>query len=157
MTEADFAFWAYVTGFEPVTLCLKRQMLHQSELYATYCDVLPRLLRHLLDHAIQHAAFFSSRELLRSLLRPALSLTLPLTVQTAPEPSIAKSRTDGTTLSHTDWLVGFAVRPAPPAALRLPVFPCGHIGKRSFHYASFVVTSTGFLSEGHLAVLSRLA
>jgi hypothetical protein len=53
--------------------------------------VLPRLLRHLLDHAIQHAAFLSSRELLRSLSRPALSLTLPLTVQTAPEPSIAKT------------------------------------------------------------------
>ena len=61
-----------------------------TELYATYCDVLPRLLRDLLDPVIQHAAFLSSRELLRRFSRPALSLTLPLTVQTAPEPLIAK-------------------------------------------------------------------
>lgn len=138
---------AYVTGFEPATVCWKNSR-SSTELYATYCDVLPRLLRHLLNHAIQHAAFLSSRELLRSFSRPALSLTLPLTVQTAPEPSIAKISDRWRYPSHTDWLVGFVVRPAPPAALHLPVFPCGHIGKRSFHYASFVVTFTGFSMKG---------
>ena len=80
---------AYVTGFEPAAVYWKNRC-STTELYATYCDVLPRLLRNLLDHVIQHAAFFSSRELLRSFSRPALSLTLPLTVQTAPEPLIAK-------------------------------------------------------------------
>ena len=87
-------FFACVAGFEPATLCLNDRC-SSIELYATYGDVLPQLLRHLLDHAIQHAAFLSSRELLRGFSRSALRANLPLTVKTAPEPLVAKTSDNG--------------------------------------------------------------
>src|SRR5882762_9927055 len=69
--RGSLCFLTYVTGFEPVTLCWKNRC-SATELYATYCDVLPQLLRNLLDHVIQHVPFLSSRELLRRFSRSAL-------------------------------------------------------------------------------------
>jgi len=62
-----------------------------------------------------------------------------------------------TTLSHTNWLIGFAVRSAPPVTLYAPWFLCRPVDTHSFHNTSFIVTPTGLVSERYLAVVSRLA
>jgi len=52
-----------------------------------------------------------------------------------------------TTLSHTNSLIGFVVRTAPPVSLCIPALPFGAWAYNSFHYTSFIVTTTGLISD----------
>jgi hypothetical protein len=82
---------------------------------------------------------------------------LPQTIQTARQPLAATASDNGRypfSYRLTDW---FCSEAGTTRTLHLPAFPCGRIGKCSFHYISIVVTSTGFVGEGRLATLSRLA
>jgi hypothetical protein len=60
------------------------------------------------------------------------------------------------TLSHTNWLIGFVGKSAPPVTFHAPWFPCGPVDTHSFPNISFAVTSTGLISERYLTAVSRL-
>ena len=62
-----------------------------------------------------------------------------------------------TTLSHTNWLIGFVGKSAPPVTFHTPWFPRGPVDARSFPCTSFIVTPTGLISERWVTPVSRLA
>ena len=99
--------------------------LHYHCAITTYYDVLSQLLHTLLEYKIQHTMYLLSRGLLSRILRSVscVSQRMPLTTHTAYTPLGATLRTIYTTLSHTNWQVGFVLRSAPPVTLCLPVLP----------------------------------
>lgn len=65
-----------------------------------------------------------------------------------------------TTLSHTNWSVGVAVRTAPPVSLDPPRFPPlsrWPVGAPSFHCTDVLAISPGFVRKDRVTPVSRLA
>ena len=89
----------------------------------TYCDVLTLLLNKVLLYPIQHTTYLLPRELLSRLLR---SMSTFHNAATNHSNCIRALRSDPsnqyTTLSHTNWLIGFAWKSAPPVTFHCPVF-----------------------------------
>ena len=89
----------------------------------TYCDVLTLLLNKVLLYPIQHTTYLLPRGLLS---RPLRSVSLPYSKTTNHSYCIWPLRCDSSepnaTLSHTNWLIGFAWKSAPPVTFHCPVF-----------------------------------
>ena len=82
-----------------------------------------------------------------------LSKESPLTTNIACQPLFAKTRTKHTTFSLTHWDVGFVWTSAPPVTVRQLKFLASQlVSYRYFPYTSFLITSTGLISERHVTM-----
>ena len=88
----------------------------------TYCDVLTQLLHKVLLYTIQHTTYLLPRELLS---RPSRSMWIkhPTNHSYCTWPLRCDSSEPNATLSHTNWLIGFVMRTAPPVSLQRLRFP----------------------------------
>ena len=90
---------------------LNREMHYQLCYNWTYCDVLTLLLNNLLDYPIQHTTYLLPRELLSRLLRPMSAYCYTATNHANCIRALGSDPSNQyTTLSHTNWLIGFVVK-----------------------------------------------
>jgi hypothetical protein len=113
------------------------------------------LLHNLLDYTIQLTTYLLPRGLLSDALRPVW-IKHPTNHEHCIRALGCDPSDQYTTLSHTNWLIGFVWKSAPPVTFHAPWFPCGPVDTHSFPYISFAVTSTGLISERCVATVSRL-
>jgi hypothetical protein len=80
--------------------------------------VLPQLLHNLLGYIIQHTTYLLSRGLLSRILRSVCLNCFKPTNHSYCTTTLRCDPSDhNTTLSHTNWQVGFVLRSAPPVTL----------------------------------------
>ena len=98
--------------------------LHYHCAITTYYDVLTQLLNNLLDYTIQLTTYLSSRGVISRLLRSMYAYCYAPTNHSNCIQALRSDPSDKyTTLSHTNWQVGFVVKSAPPVTFHSLKFP----------------------------------